>query len=149
MVSEVVGDMFALPVRAFAHGVNTRGVMGAGVAAQVRSRFPEVFDSYASACRSGRFQPGMVQRCVTVSGVWVYNLATQDRPGRFARLEWVTASVASMAAHASAAGIEKVGTVRLGCGIGGLDWGVVRSALELVEFDGFGPFELVVASPAG
>lgn len=148
-VREVEGDVFELvdALDAFAHGVNVAGVnvagvMGAGVALQVRARWPEMFEPYRQLCRSGRLRPGMVWPCRDASGVMVYNLATQDAPGRHARLEWVGECVAKMAAHASATGLSAVATVRLGCGIGGLSWSEVLPVLRAVE----SPLVLHVAS---
>jgi O-acetyl-ADP-ribose deacetylase (regulator of RNase III) len=76
-------------------------------------------------------------------GTVVFNLATQHLPGRDARLEWVVTAAELMAKHATSYGLPEIATVRLGCGIGGLDWADVRPALEAIETD----LHLFVAVP--
>lgn len=46
MVKHVVGDLLSGDVDIIAHQVNCRGVMGSGVALQIREMFPDVYDSY-------------------------------------------------------------------------------------------------------
>lgn len=49
MIRIVDGDLFAArDVDIIAHQVNCQGVMGSGVALQVRKLFPDVFDGYKS-----------------------------------------------------------------------------------------------------
>lgn len=40
------GDLLAGPERFIAHGCNARGVMGSGIAKQIRDEFPEVYERY-------------------------------------------------------------------------------------------------------
>lgn len=124
-IIEVVANLFELPVPALAHGVNIDGEMGAGVAVEFRDRYPAMHEEYQRACRDQRLAPGEVQVHQVEAGLWVYNLVTEDRLGH-ARLEWVAGSVAAMAAHADSHGIAVICTVRIGCGLGGLEWGEVR-----------------------
>lgn len=144
LITEIIGDVFEQEAPAMAHGVNVDGKMGAGVAAGVRARYPEMYEIYREHCKKKRLRPGMVYPYKAASGLWVYNLATQDRPGRNSRVEWVAESVSKMAAHAQSHGLGSVATVRLGCGIGGLDWDDVLPVLESLDND----LELVVARPA-
>lgn len=143
-ITEFQGDVFTLlgdEIYSFAHGCNTKGSMGAGVAKPVKDRWPEVYRPYKKACDEGRFKPGLVQRILTEDGIIVYNLASQEWPGRDAKLEWVVQTVTKMVIDAHELQLEKIATVRIGCGIGGLDWAEVKPALEAIE----SPIELVVA----
>lgn len=139
-IVEVVGDVFALPVPALAHGVNVDGQMGAGVAVGFRDRYPTMHAEYQTRCRTGTLAPGGLYAYRHADGRWVYNLATEDRAGA-ARLAWIAASLAALAGHARAHGITTVGTVRLGCGLGGLSWSEVRPVLAAID----APVTLVVA----
>lgn len=130
------GDMFASTTAALAHGVNVDGLMGAGVAAIFRRKFPAMHREYVRACRRGDLTPGSVWPWKAPSGLWVYNLASQDRPGPHARLEWVEESVKAMLEHAQEHGVGSVAMPRIGCGIGGLHWadveGVLGSCVEAI-----------------
>jgi O-acetyl-ADP-ribose deacetylase (regulator of RNase III) len=129
----VHGDLFA-ETSALSQGVNVDGVMGAGVAARFRSKWPAMYLAYRAECRAGALVPGGMFAWQAPDGRWVYNLASQDRPGRFARLEWVGSATALMLAHAREHDIARVAMPRIGAGIGGLDWedvaGVLSSAVD-------------------
>jgi len=135
-LSYKVGDLMQADEQAIAHGCNTQGLMGAGVARLVRSHYPDAYDKYKTACFDGTFRVG------TAQGVWtdpflsngkdrlVYNLGTQRLPGADAT-EWaVFLSFANMAEDAYARGVNAIAIPRIGCGIGGLKWEDVHEAIE-------------------
>lgn len=72
-----------------AHGVNTRGVMGAGFAGLVANQYPQVKAEYQQECRSGNLQPGGVHVARASEHLFVANVASQQVPGRDARVEWL------------------------------------------------------------
>lgn len=125
------GNLFASGLPAIGHGVNCRGVMGAGIAGQFRRRWPAMYTAYRAECRAGRLQLGglHVWRC-RGSGMWVYNLATQDRPGPHATLHAVEASLTAAVEHAAQHGIPHIGIPRIGAGIGGLHWPDVAAVIR-------------------
>jgi O-acetyl-ADP-ribose deacetylase (regulator of RNase III) len=146
---ERTGDLFeADDLDAIAHGVNCRGVMGAGIALEFKNRFPENYKNYLRWCKSGYLHPGglMVLRIVNDPGPLVFNLASQDKPGPHAKYRWVASSVAKMLDEAEnpEGKIKRIGIPQIGCGIGGLEWHHVRELLRLVAGDS--PIELVVFS---
>lgn len=128
----IVGDLFAQtdaatahdgrPVAALGHGVNTHGRWGAGIAPVFGRVFPDAFEPYRAACADRTLTVGGFLPVLTDSGVWVYNLASQDRPGRDARLDAVESSLAAAIAHAETNGVRGFALPRIGAGIGGLDW---------------------------
>ena len=127
MLIEKQGDMFTTDAYVIGHGVNTYGVMGAGVAAVVREKFPAVYDFYREQFQRGEARPGSANGYLTVwpgtqRGVWVFNLATQDLPGAHARASWIAESLRWMLQRSYEMGVSKVALPRLGCGIGGLNW---------------------------
>jgi O-acetyl-ADP-ribose deacetylase (regulator of RNase III) len=124
------GDLFAAKgVRAWAHGCNCAGAMGAGIAIEFKRRFPRMFDEYRLRCADGRFGLGDVF-------VWsegeqtVYNLGTQEHWKKKAQLPALTKAVTRMVSLAEKGGIERVALPRIGAGLGGLDWPKVRAVLE-------------------
>lgn len=124
MLIERHGDIFTSTAPAIGHGVNVCGVMGAGIAVEFRRRWPDMYGRYRDACRTGRLEPGGLfpYQCGTHDSPfqWVYNIASQDRPGPHARLGWLRAGMQAMVHHARSAGIDLVALPRIGCGIGGL-----------------------------
>lgn len=129
MIEYTTGDMFDVPADARVNLVNCVGVMGKGVAAAFKSRYPELFRDYRAACRRGEVRPG---------GVWswscpsltVHNLATKDHWQDPSRYDWVERGIANLRAVLDAGEAMTVTLPAPGCGLGGLDWARVRGMVE-------------------
>ncbi|PPF24273.1 hypothetical protein C5C45_00465 [Rathayibacter rathayi] len=119
------GDLLTTTAPAIAHGVNTVGVMGAGIAVQFARRHSVMKDAYAPACQNDALNPGDVFAW-KVAGAnskhdVIYILASQDLPGLHSRLGWLESSLDYAVSHAETAGIDRIALPRSGRGIGGLD----------------------------
>ncbi len=130
-----VGSVLDTDAPALGHGVNCVGVMGAGVAAVIRARWPRMFPVYRQACLDGTLSPGGALPWATGEpGVKVvYNMASQKRPGRCARIDLVEQAGAATLRDASARGYDRVAIPKIGAGIGGLDWSAVQDVLARLE----------------
>lgn len=122
----VDGDIFSIHTAAntivVGHGVNVAGVMGAGFAKQVADRFPQVKAMYQQACGSEELTPGNTQITYAGIGFYIANIASQDLPGKNARVEWMASALDVMYRHMIDAPHTRF-DVRLpliGAGIGGL-----------------------------
>lgn len=124
------GDLFTTTAPALGHGVNVDGLMGAGIAVMFQRKFTGLLLAYRAACRNGVLRPGGVFPWRAEDGRWIYNIASQDRPGRRARLEWVRSAAAEALEHADANGVSVIALPQIGCGIGGLAWDEVAAILE-------------------
>lgn len=123
MISYHQGDLFQSGVGALAHGCNCMGFMGAGIAAQFRSRWPAMYRAYQARCHANDFLPGDVMTWEpSLKGEpYVFNLATQMRTGPEARTWMITAAVGAMIHTAIYDyGIHDIALPWIGCGIGGL-----------------------------
>jgi O-acetyl-ADP-ribose deacetylase (regulator of RNase III) len=112
--------MFSESSDAYAHGVNTRGVMGAGVAKLVSRRWPDLYRAYHRECASGSLVPGGMFPYETPEG-WVYNCASQNDPGPYARIEWLQNSLGLVLEHMTDHGFRTLSLPLIGGGIGGID----------------------------
>lgn len=138
MIEYISGDMFENLQEgdAIAHGCNCQGIMGAGVAGIVSARWPEMYTEYRRLCQAGLLRPGDVYPYVTPDGIIVFNLMTQDFPGKDAKLSWIMASVNSMLYTAWRSGlIKQIRIPAIGAGIGGLKFEDVKKTLEKVITD--------------
>lgn len=131
-VRHVEGDLFNLGLPALGHGCNCAGSMSGGIAVAFRAKSEQMYDEYRRLCATRELRPGGFFRWTLDDGTVVYNLATQQRPGRDARLPAIETSVRAMLADAEDHGIPEVGVPHLGAGIGGLEWADVRRVLEEV-----------------
>ena len=138
-------DIFTFPAGARAHGCNTRGAAG-GLAGEVFRRFPEMAHVYRFACEAGTYGAGDCLPFDSGDGWW-YNLATQVNPGADARVGLIIESMSKAVAHASEHNVATINVPLIGCGIGGLEWSVVRQALE-DNFGGYGIHLQVVTQDA-
>lgn len=57
------GDLLAIENGILVHGCNCHGVMGAGVAAAVRRKYPSVYDAYVRQHRTTGLRLGTTQVC--------------------------------------------------------------------------------------
>jgi len=123
------GDLFTCGISAIAHGVNCRGVMGAGIAVQFRRRYPDMYESYSKRCGKGHMWPGDILTWQHPGGI-VFCLATQKEPGAHAEPWMITAAAGQMIAEAHyIRKITEIALPEIGCGIGGLTRGDLLTAL--------------------
>ena len=135
----VKGDMFEIAeaVRAagkgviIGHGCNRQGLMGAGVAALVRDRYPLAYTMYAAACDREEFGLGQAQfvQVDAPKKITIANMFTQDMPGPDAKMWAIERAILLTLKTFNA----PVVIPEIGAGIGGLDRGQVMSVLE--QFD--------------
>lgn len=145
---EMTGDMFSTRAKAIGHGVNVHGRMGAGIAVQFRTLFPEMFRQYKALCDSNRLQPGEVHY-YPHKNFDIYNIASQDLPGPNARMEWLETGLRSALWDAQERGHDLLALPQIGCGIGGLDITDVRALMLDIETGHSAQFELwTYAAPA-
>lgn len=84
MIKEIMGDLIKMDTHFIAHQVNCRGVMGAGVAYQVRRRLlgEQSYNDYRAICRNMNFRKllGTNQYCPIKSGQVVVNMFGENVP---------------------------------------------------------------------
>jgi O-acetyl-ADP-ribose deacetylase (regulator of RNase III) len=132
--SEKYGDLFDSSAPALAHGVNTAGLMGAGIAVEFRRRWPEMYRQYKAYCKKGLLKPGAMWAYSALGffdTTTIFNIASQDEPGPHAKLDWLEAGLIDALMYAEQSlHINRIAMPRIGCGIGGLRWEDVREILE-------------------
>lgn len=126
---ESEGDLFNTQAKGIGHGVNCRGLMGAGIAVPFRDKFPLMYEEYKIRCERGYLVPGEIFAYYAGDGRWVYNIASQFEPGPNANLWALTRGVNRALSHARAFGVDRIALPQIGCGIGGLTWPEVRDRL--------------------
>lgn len=128
---EVIGNLLAADEVAIGHGVNTKGLMGAGIAKAIRTAYPQISGAYIEWCKTA--QGGDVFTYKISDERYIVNIASQELPGADARYEWVATGVAKAVNDLVALGIHKLALPRIGAGIGGLDWQAVKIIIKLIE----------------
>lgn len=134
MIKYVSGDFFDYIADIRINTVNCVGVMGAGVALEFKTRYPEMFKSYVKVCKQHRIAPGepyvweeydLFSRCTIV------NLPTKIHWREPSEYEYIEKDLIWLKNFLSKQSKDSVVTLpALGCGHGGLDWRIVKKQIE-------------------
>lgn len=84
MIKHIKCDIFESGADVILHQVNCQGVMGSGIAKQVREKFPNVYESYKSMCDNTSNRAnllGLAQCVPTTSDKFIVNLFAQENFG--------------------------------------------------------------------
>ncbi len=123
MIQYVKGDLFTYPgLDAIGHGCNCKGVMGSGIAAQFARFYPRMVSHYSRLCHEGKFRPGdyFTWGHLEDGHQLIYNMATQDKPGKDARGLWIAQALDGAMKGMDLNGLKTLGIPEIGSGIGGL-----------------------------
>lgn len=144
-ISILHGDLIRSDETVIAHGCNTRGIMGAGIAAQIAVTYPLVLHANQREVKGGRFVPGTAQMVIVSPKRAVFNLATQEDLGACARRQFIYLAFRNMAEQCLRSNITRVGIPQIGCGIGGLVWPDVEATIQqaLVDVQSRGTLEVI------
>ncbi len=116
------GDIWDAPeTHALVIPVNTKGVAGAGLAGQAKKRDPGWLKGYKAWLRSKKRFGGSVGAFLTAERTYVV-AATKEEWKEPSRMEWVVQCLWRFVQL----GPSPLAIPRLGCGLGELDWGLVR-----------------------
>lgn len=109
--------------------VNTVGVMGKGLAAAFKARYPDMAKAYRKLCAEKKIQIGQLWLW-KVPEQWVLNFPTKKHWRNPSKLSYVEAGLKKFVAQYEERGIREIAFPRLGCGNGELDWTDVRPLME-------------------
>jgi O-acetyl-ADP-ribose deacetylase (regulator of RNase III) len=109
--------------------VNTVGVMGKGLAAEFKARYPDMYKRYRALCRQGKLKIGMLWLWKGHTQ-WVLNFPTKVHWRNPSKLEYLESGLQKFVAEYDSRGIREISFPRLGCGNGGLQWELVKPLME-------------------
>lgn len=150
MVEFVTGNLLEADVDALVNTVNTKGIMGKGIALQFRRAFPESYEVYRAACEAGEVQLGrmFVVRIGRLDRPrWIIHFPTKGHWKSPSRIADIEAGLADLRRVLDEYDIKSLALPPLGCGLGGLEWSVVRPLIEAALTDA--PVRALVFEPAG
>lgn len=132
------GDLFTSDAQVIGHGVNTKGLMGAGVARIVATKYPEVKSAYVDRCKISGLRPGSCQLVDTYDGKVIANMATQVRPGPHASLSLIRDALDNTIYEMQMQGFTTLAIPRIGAGVGagvgGLKWQDVEKVVNDIAY---------------
>lgn len=126
-------SIFEVDAEVLVNPVNCVGVMGAGLAKEFAWRYPEMLKEYQSACRKGELKVGRIhthkenEKCIV-------SFPTKNRWQEKSEYAHIDTGMRTLAKFLANSEYRKVAIPRLGCGLGGLNWGTVRLiAMRYIE----------------
>ena len=129
------GNLFDTDTDAIVNTVNCVGVMGRGVALQFKKRFPDNFAYYAEACKRHEVVPGKMLVFATQNIMpprYIINFPTKRHWRGCSRLEDIESGLYSLAEVIKQLKIRSIALPPLGCGLGGLNWKIVKGIIESI-----------------
>lgn len=151
MIEHATGDLLHADADAIVNTVNTVGVMGKGIALQVKQAFPAVFEDYARAVKRKEVRPGRMHVVAThaVAGPrFIINFPTKEHWRGKARIEFIREGLEDLVRVIRRLEIKSVAVPPLGCGSGGLDWREVQPMIEKA-LRGLRDVKVLLYAPAG
>lgn len=127
-------DLLKIKQGIIAHQCNCKGKMGAGLAKQIRRRYPVVYSKYKQACDRQLFTLGKIQIIkVSDTPLYVANLAGQDDygfSGQYTNYEALSQCLAKLYAKSLELNLTPYLPYGIGCGLAGGNWETVSLLIE-------------------
>lgn len=141
-IIETEGNLLTCKEHIIGHQVNCKGIMGAGLAKQIRRQFPHVYEDYVQYCRNHHYDRSLMGSCHISEAIpekkWVAHLFGQFGIGRQVRqtdYDALKNALFLLKQFAQKEGLSVALPYELGCGLGGGSWEIVRSIIEEVFDD--------------
>lgn len=132
MIRNLSMDVLDTDTELIAHQVNCKGIMGAGLARQIRTQFPDVYEAYRKACNSVTKSSDLLGKIQIKQGV--VNLFAQDGYGtdkQYTDYKALETCLYKLALYMTE---HKMKTLAipygLGCGLGCGNWDTVHKIIE-------------------
>lgn len=123
----LIGDMFNSKAQTLINTVNCVGIMGKGIAAEFKKRYPEMFDDYVARCQCGEVKPGVpyLFKASSLFAPQVINFPTKSDWRAASRVEDIEKGLKILVSKYKDWGVESIAVPPLGCGNGQLLWETV------------------------
>jgi O-acetyl-ADP-ribose deacetylase (regulator of RNase III) len=134
MIKYVTGDLLGATQKVIMHGCNDFGVMGSGVAAQIRKKWSNVYELYALRYKVFGLRPGDVIPVATVDGKIIVNAITQRGfgrgPQRYVDYGAVRTCFEKVNLKVVDWEVDEVAMPMIGAGLGGGDWSIIEGIIN-------------------
>ena len=148
MINYKTGDILTEEADAIVNSVNCVGVMGRGLALQFKRAHPANFKAYASACKKGLVEPGVMFVFTTnmLRPKYIINFPTKRHWRGKSRVDDIQSGLVALVREVKFRCIKSIAIPPLGSGLGGLQWELVRPMIEEV-FSGLEGVNVTIYEP--
>ena len=125
-VTVKVGDIMEAKTQTIVNTVNCVGIMGTGLAKQMKVRYPGMFERYKELCDMGKLNIGSLYLYkIPDSDRMILNFPTKEHWKNGSRIEYIVAGLRKFCDKYEDFGISSIAFPMLGCRNGGLKADVV------------------------
>lgn len=134
------GNLLDVTSGYLAHGVNCQGVMGSGIALQIREKYPIVYTKYHNLCKIASPDEllGASQMVIINENLTIFNVFSQLKYGkdkkRYASLKAIRSGFTYINLWMNINNQQRpiLNIPKIGAGLGGLDWNDVERVINEV-----------------
>ncbi len=130
MIKIVTGNVLDIERGIIVHGCNSHGVMGAGIALQIRERFPRAFEAY----RKSNLQLGYISVAEVAKDKLIVNAITQKSTGIGKQVSYDAIEDCFIRIREFMSNHELLGLPlcfpMIGAGLGGGNWNVIEKIID-------------------
>lgn len=135
MIEIASGNLLTAHTQALVNTVNTKGVMGKGIALQFRDAYDQMYQKYLEDCNAGRVQLGRMHvydlgAIVDEGPRYIINFPTKGHWKSKSKLIDIENGLVDLIRVIKELNIKSIALPPLGCGNGGLDWSEVKPRIE-------------------
>ncbi|MDM5298201.1 macro domain-containing protein [Bacillus pumilus] len=146
MIRIVEGDILNTTKNIVCHQVNCKGVMGAGLAKQIKSKYPNVYKEYKRLCENQNIENKLLgaTQFVDVSGNKTianlfaqYSYGVKTRQTDYEAMKLCLNSLNSIIKtdYSKYKGCSIAMPYGIGCGLAGGDWNIVKQMIDDILAD--------------
>ena len=128
--TELKGNIFDSQAQVLVNPVNCVGTMGAGLAKQFKTRYPQMDAHYRSLCKKGLVKTGKITLHPVHDGHTVANFPTKIHWRNPSRIEYIEEGLIALNLTLAEHGLSSVAIPAIGTGYGGLDWDLVKPMIR-------------------
>lgn len=148
------GNIFRIKnIKNYAHGCNCAGAMGKGIALTFKQKFPKMYKEYNILCKNDYFNIGDVFLYQYKEG-FIFNLGTQQTWKTPVDYGGLSLAIERMLDIATAQNIRSIAMPKIGAGLGGGNWEIIRniilhisekySLIDLYVIEDYKDIELII-----
>jgi len=126
-VEILIGDIFDSKAQTLINTVNCVGIMGKGIAAEFKKRYPEMFNDYIARCQKNEVRPGVpyLFKIPLLFAPQVINFPTKSDWRAASQIKDIDKGLKILVSKYKEWNIESIAVPPLGCGNGQLLWEAV------------------------
>jgi O-acetyl-ADP-ribose deacetylase (regulator of RNase III) len=138
MINEIDANLLEYHLDGIIHSCNCLHIMGGGIAARIKDKFPEAYEADLKTPKNDRSKLGTFSLAILPSNFHIYNMYGQFSigSGKNTSYDAFDTGLKNIALHAYNNGLKTIGLpARIGCVLGGGDWKVVKAIIANVFED--------------